>query len=88
MATIKFYAGLRKVTGTKETSLTASSLREVLEKLVATYPALQNQVWDGTALRPHVVITLNGHTLDADRGLDHPVGAEDQIAIFPPIAGG
>lgn len=88
MATIKFYAGLRKTTGTKETSLEAGSLRDVLEKLVAIYPALREQVWDGSEVRPHVVITLNGHPLDSAQGLELPVGAEDHIAIFPPIAGG
>lgn len=88
MPTVKFFAGLRTATGTKETTLTASSLQELLEGLVAAYPALQEKVWDGRTLRPHIVITINGHNLDPELGLDIPLKPDDQIAIFPPIAGG
>jgi len=88
MATIKFYAGLRSTTGTKETSVNASSMRAVLDALVATYPELGEKMWDGAALRPHIVITINGYNLDPERGTDPPVGPDDLIAIFPPIAGG
>lgn len=88
MPTIKFFAGLRTATGTKQTALPASSLREVLDALVATYPALQEKLWDGQALRPHIVITINGQHLDPEQGTDIPLGPEDQVAIFPPIAGG
>ena len=88
MPTIKFYAGLRKTTGMKETSVPASSMRAVLDALVAAYPDLREQVWDGEALRPHVVVTINGYNLDPERGVNIPVEPDDQIAIFPPIAGG
>jgi molybdopterin synthase sulfur carrier subunit len=87
MATIKFYAGLRKIAG-KETNVTANSVRAVLDALVATYPELGETLWDGAALRPHIVITINGHTLDPEGRTDIPVGPDDLIAIFPPIAGG
>jgi molybdopterin synthase sulfur carrier subunit len=88
MPVVKFFAGLRTATGTKETTLSAGSLRAVLDGLVAAYPALREKLWDGSALRPHVVITINGHNLDPDLGPDIPVKPDDQIAIFPPIAGG
>ena len=88
MPMVKFYAGLRKAAGINETTVTASTLRAVLGCLAAQFPSLAQQVWDGEALHSHIVITVNGHTLDPLEGLDLSVVPEDEIAIFPPIAGG
>ena len=86
MPVVKFFAGLRTATGTKETTLSAGSLQAVLDGLVAAYPALREKLWDGSALRPHVVITINGHPLDPLLGPDAPVQSEDEIAIFMSFA--
>jgi molybdopterin synthase sulfur carrier subunit len=83
MITVKFYAGLRKITGARETTLAVDSLRNALDAL-----ALQEQVWDGVRLRPHVIVTINGHPLDPAGGIETPLNAGDVLAIFPPIAGG
>lgn len=88
MPNVKFFAGLRSATGIKETSVPADSVRRLLDVLVDTYPPLGEKLWDGTTIRPHVVITINGHPLDPALGPDIPVQPEDEIAIFPPIAGG
>ncbi len=88
MPVVKFYAGLRKVAGTKETSLSASTLQAVLNSILQQYPKLQQEIWDGAGLRPHIIITINGHNIDPESGLNIPLNQEDQIAIFPPIAGG
>jgi molybdopterin synthase sulfur carrier subunit len=88
MPVIKFYAGLRKATGSKETTVYATSLQAVLEALLQRYPALQDQVWDGTTLRPHIIITINGQHIDPGAGLNIPLEDEDQVALFPLIAGG
>ena len=88
MPMVKFYAGLRKTARINEIFVSASTLRAVLDWLVEQFPTLQQQVWNGKALLPHVIITLNGQTLDLVEGIDLSVAPEDQIAIFPPIAGG
>ena len=88
MPIVKFYASLRNTAGDKEIHVPAATLRLVLDSLVERFPALQQQVWDGTVLRPHVVVTLNGQVIDPETGLEIPVGPDDHIAIFPPIAGG
>lgn len=88
MPIVKFFAGLRNATGVKQTSISASSVRTALDALVDTYPPLKEKLWDGEAIRPHIVITINGHTLDPEQGPDIPILPEDEIAIFPPIAGG
>jgi MoaD family protein len=88
MPVVKLFAGLRTAAGIKQTDLSANSVRMLLNELVHAYPSLEERLWDGKTIRPHVVITINGHPLDPDLGPDIPVHAEDEIAIFPPIAGG
>jgi molybdopterin synthase sulfur carrier subunit len=85
MPNIKLFAGLRKLAGTKEVSITGACLGEVLSELVKRYPPLAAQLLDNGQIRPHVILTLNGHPT-AD--LEAAVTEQDQIAIFPPIAGG
>ncbi len=87
MPIVKLYAGLRKTVGENQIDIPSHTLRGLLDALLAKFPALE-QVWDGTRLRPHIVITINGHIVNQEKGLDIPVAPDDHIAIFPPIAGG
>jgi len=85
MPVVKLYANLRKLAGTKELSITKTTLRAVLNELVEQHPALGGIVLENGQVRPHVVITINGHNAIE---LNIPVTEQDVIAIFPPIAGG
>jgi sulfur-carrier protein len=85
MPTVKLFASLRKDAGIKETSLAGTSIMLVISELVRQYPMLADKLLENGQIRPHVVVTLNGHpTTD----MDAPVTEQDLIAIFPPIAGG
>jgi molybdopterin synthase sulfur carrier subunit len=85
MPTTKLFANLRNVAGVKEVSVTGTSVQMVVSKLVAQYPLLETYLLENGQIRQHVIITINGHpTTDWDT----PVTEQDQIAIFPPIAGG
>ena len=88
MPLIKLYANLRTATGNKELSIPGGKVQEVLEKLSQEYPGLVRFLFENGKLRPRVIITLNGQTLDLEIGLKSPVSEQDQIAIFPPVAGG
>jgi molybdopterin synthase sulfur carrier subunit len=96
MPTIKLFANLRNIAGTKELSVAPSSgmlrsasrgtsLKGVLNELVKEVPALDGVILEDGQIRPHFVITINGHNAV---GLDVTVTEQDLIAIFPPIAGG
>ena len=83
MIMVKLFANLRKIAGTKEVlvdlkegmgSETGTNLGEVISALI-----------ENGKIRPHVIITINGHPTQA---MDAGVTEQDQIAIFPPIAGG
>ncbi len=85
MPTVKLFASLRKEAGIKETSIPGTSIKPVVFELVRQYPALAEKLFQDGQIRPHVIITVNGHpTTD----MDAPIAEQDLIAIFPPIAGG
>jgi len=86
MTTIKLYATLRNLAGSKELrSIPGNSLREVLTELEKRSPALAGVILENGVLRQHYIISINGHHAT---DLDMSVIEEDIIAIFPPIAGG
>ena len=85
MPTVKLYASLRKLAGTKELSVPGETVGAVLNELVKRSPSLHEVVLENDRLRPHVVVTLNGHnTID----INVQVTELDVLAIFPPLAGG
>ncbi|UCD42575.1 MAG: MoaD/ThiS family protein [Chloroflexota bacterium] len=85
---IKFYGGLRQIAGTKDQEIAGATIREVLEKICADNESLRMAIFDGTNLHQHVRVMVNGRDSELAQGLETPVSANDQIAIFPPIAGG
>ena len=85
MPAIKLYANLRKLAGTKELSITGTTLGELVRELVRKSPAVGEIILQNGELGPHIVLTLNGHNIT---DFETPVTQQDIIAIFPPIAGG
>jgi MoaD family protein len=85
MPIVKLYANLRKLAGTKELIVTESTIGAVLNELVKQSPPLGDVILENGNLRPHIVITLNGHNAV---DLNVEVNEQDIVAIFPPIAGG
>lgn len=85
MPTVKLFANLRKLAGTKEVSIAGETLGAVLRQLAKTSPSLENLLLEKNELRPHVIVTLNGHNTNE---LNTQVTEQDVIAVFPPIAGG
>ena len=85
MPTVKLYANLRKLAGTKELSITGLTLRTVVNELVREHPTVGEIILRDGELGPHIVLTLNGHNIT---DFETPVTEQDIVAIFPPIAGG
>lgn len=85
MPVVKLYANLRTLAGTKELSIAEATLGAVLNGLVKQHPVLDGVILENEQIRPHVVITVNGHNAT---DLDLKLTEQDVVAIFPPIAGG
>jgi molybdopterin synthase sulfur carrier subunit len=82
MPTVKFYASLRKVTGTKEAQIEAGSVKEVLQRLSTDY--------DGK-LRRYLKISsilVNGKNVIHMKGKRTRLKPDDVVSIFPPLGGG
>lgn len=85
MPVVKLFANLRKLAGTKELSISGATIGAVMNELVNQSPPLDEVLFENGNLRPHVIVTLNGHNTN---DLSMQVIEQDEIAIFPPIAGG
>jgi len=90
---IKLFATLRLPGIGPRVSVTVgenATVRDALEALFAAVPDLREPIWnDGTgALQPHVNILLRGRLVRDLQGLDTPVRNGDELAVFPPVAGG
>jgi molybdopterin synthase sulfur carrier subunit len=88
MATVKLFGNLRKPVDHSNLQVTGSSVRAVIETLCLDEPSICDLLLMDGEIRPHFIITLNGHDINLAAGLDTAVEQEDQIAIFSPIAGG
>jgi MoaD family protein len=85
MATVKLFANLRKLAGTKELSITGTTVRAVVNELAERSSEVGSVILENGNLRPHFIVTLNGRNI---LDLDTAVTEQDTIAIFPPLAGG
>jgi molybdopterin synthase sulfur carrier subunit len=91
---VKGYLTFRELLGTRSIEIDgqAATLRDCLQVLAADIgEGFREQVLDfqNGELRPHVALLLNGqHYRHLENGLDTLVQDGDQLAIFPPVAGG
>ena len=75
--------------GVSELSLSAPSVRAVLEELERRHPALYRSVCDETgAVRRHVNLFVNTSHVRDREGLDTALLPGDIVTILPAISGG
>ncbi len=90
---VHFFATFRPIVGGKTVEadvIEGATLRQLLQTLIARYPALNAELFDeGDNLRGHVHVFVNGRdsVYLADK-LETNIKAEDVINIFPPVGGG
>jgi molybdopterin synthase sulfur carrier subunit len=64
-----------------------NGVRDLLSRLAGESPAIRETLLDATgSVRSHVIVMVNGKRVS--RGSDHPLADGDEVAIFPPVAGG
>ena len=90
MSVVKVPAVLRaNVGGAREVEAAGGTIGEVLDALVAAYPAIGGQLLtpDGD-LNRFVNVYLNGQDVRYLDGRATPVGAGDEVRLLPAMAGG
>jgi molybdopterin synthase sulfur carrier subunit len=88
MATVKLFGNLHRHTKAKRLTVPGKTIGAIVEALCSDNPPIRDILLDNGQLRPHFKIMLNGHDITLIQGMETPVEEHDQIALFPPIAGG
>ena len=65
-----------------------ATVRSVLRGLSARFPDLQEALWTGNELGPHVEVLVNDAVLGVSHELDSPVKPGDSIALVGAYLGG
>ena len=89
MARVQLFATYRDAAGTHGFDTDAGTVRALLEYISIRYPPLYREICDsGGAVRPLVKVLVNGRHIQFLDGFMTPLGPEDVVSLFPPIAGG
>ena len=87
----RLFADLADVAGSRRVAVDGepATVGEALDALLAAHPDLGDRVLDDDGgLHEHVNLLVDGEALADDRGLDAPVEAGVELALFPPVSGG
>ncbi len=88
---VRFFARFRElfggdiVTAVSPGTCFMGLVKEIAEKNPEGYEAIFDQ---NGAFREYVILMKNGKRIDCARAIEIPVTDGDEIAVFPPVAGG
>ncbi len=82
MPTVKFFATLRQVAGAREIQLEADNVRDLLDRLSASYEGRMDRY-----LKISTVL-VNGKNVVHMKGKKTKLKPDDEVSIFPPLGGG
>lgn len=89
---IKVFANFREIVGGKSVILDLTPpqrVEAILDSLVERFPPLAAELFtEQKELKPLVHVFVNGQNIAHLNGLDTEVEAGDELALFPPVAGG
>ncbi len=89
--TVKYFATIRDYTGEAERRIdeAPADLRELLTALAGRYGmSFRRAVFSGTELSGAIIILVNGRNVLFLQRLDTPLEEDDEVSIFPMVAGG
>ena len=87
---VLFFAYIRNYTKTKQIEISGyDNLRDLLHKLCDLYgKEFTKKVFKGEALSDEIIILVNGRNIHFLQDLDTPLKEDDEISVFPVVAGG
>jgi molybdopterin converting factor small subunit len=89
MSLIRIPPQLRgEVGGVREVPAEGGNVRELLDDLLARFPALRNQLVEDDELAPFVNVYVEGEDVRTLDGLDTPVNDGSTVILLPAMAGG
>lgn len=88
---VRAFAGFREILG-RERELDAkegSTIADLLNELAASIPGFKESSFDNSGrLQDYVLLMLNKKRIDHLQDLSMEMHEGDELAIFPPVAGG
>ncbi len=89
MTTIRIPPTLRsEVGGARQVPAVGQNVRELLDDLMARFPALRSQLVEDDEIAPFVNVYVEGEDVRTLDGLDTPVGDRSTVILLPAMAGG
>jgi molybdopterin synthase sulfur carrier subunit len=89
--TVLAFASFREILGKERVLLLKESatVKDLLEELAVARPAFKDAAFDDTgALRDYVLLMVNRKRIDPTQDLSRQLEEGDELAVFPPLAGG
>lgn len=89
MATVEFTRSLSHQTDAPRSSVDGATVRDCLQAVFTLYPMLRGYVMDDqNAVRPHVVVFLDGNAIRDRRTQSDSVTPDSQIFVMQALSGG
>lgn len=87
---VKFFGNIRDITRTKEIQIKgAANVGQLLQELCDEYgKAFRDKVFRGNEITGEVIILVNGRNVYFTGGIDTALYKDDEVSIFPIVAGG
>jgi sulfur-carrier protein len=74
--------------GEREVEASGGTVRELLDDLMARFPALRGQLLEDEELAPFVNVYVEGEDVRTKDGLETPVDDRSTVILLPAMAGG
>lgn len=86
----KFFASFQDLFGGRARDVELEDGRTVRDFLdaVCDSPERRQGIFSGVALKPHIVVMVNGVHIQSLQGLGTSLAAGDTVAVFPFLGGG
>lgn len=88
---VKVFANLRDICGgvSIDVNPNGNQVIDVLDKMVEMFPDIDEEIFTPEKkLKPFVHVYINGKNIIHSEDLQTKVTESDQMALFPPVAGG
>jgi molybdopterin synthase sulfur carrier subunit len=87
MATVYIPEPLQSLSqGEKQVTIEASSVQQVIARLEALFPGMEEALVEDGDLKPHIAVAVDGEV--SVRGVVERVGADSEVHFIPALGGG
>jgi molybdopterin synthase sulfur carrier subunit len=87
MATVYIPEPLRSLSrGEQQVTIEASTVRQIITRLEALYPGMEDALVEDGDLRPHIAVAVDGEV--SVLGVVERVGADSEVHFIPALGGG